>query len=185
MSQTHEMPPVRASLADIRKSYAALSGIDLTPQMAALCRRRIERAGPATRVEVREADARSLPYAAASFDAVHMLSTLELFDTPDIPRVLCEVKRVLKPQGRLGLGSLSREGHERSTVLRLCEWLCQKLPRYASCRPICVERLVKEGGFSILKGREVHGFFPMKLLVAVQPTGTRVNRPRNPTWFCA
>ncbi|HEX77625.1 MAG TPA: methyltransferase domain-containing protein [Dehalococcoidia bacterium] len=71
--------------------------------------------------------------------AIYMASTLELFDTPDIPRVLQEIKRVLKPRGRLVVASMSREGHENSKFLRFYEWLHQRFPRYASCRPIYVE----------------------------------------------
>lgn len=143
-------------------------GIDITPEMLRLCRRRTEKAGLASRVELTEGEARSLPYGARKFDAVHVVSTLELFDTADIPRVLEEVRRVLKPQGRLGLASLSREGHEGSIVLRIYEWLHRHLAEYASCRPIYVERSVVEAGFSILKRDEmfVGGLFPTKLLVA-------------------
>jgi len=40
------------------------------------------------------------------FDAVYMASVLELFNTPDIPRILREVKRVLKPEGHLVVVSI-------------------------------------------------------------------------------
>ncbi len=143
-------------------------GVDITPEMLSQARRRIGRAGFSGRVELKQGDARELSCGQGTFDAVYMLSTLELFDTPDIPKVLREVKRVLTLDGRLGLGSFSREGHEQSVLLRAYEWLHHRAPRYASCRPIYVERSLREAGFRLLKSDDLllGGIFPMKLVVA-------------------
>ena len=97
-----------------------------------------------------------------------MASTLELFDTPDIPKVLEEIKRVLKPGGRLGVVSMSKEGHEDSLFLKFYEWLHKKVPKYASCRPIYVEELVREAGYKITGTEEfmLTGLVPEKIVVA-------------------
>ena len=143
-------------------------GIDLTPEMVELAKKRLEKEGLADRVELYEGDAREMPYEDNKFDAVYMAATLELFDTPDIPRVLAEVKRVLKPEGRLGLVSMPKEGHENSIVLRCYEWVHRAFPRYASCRPIYVEDSVREAGFRITRTEEmvIAGVFPMKIVIA-------------------
>ena len=129
-------------------------GIDVTPQMLELTRKRLKRAGFMDRVELYEGDARRMPYQNGKFDAVYMASTLELFDTPDIPVVLNEVKKVLKPSGRLGVASLTKEGREGSLFIRFYEWLHQKVPKYANCRPIYVEKLIEDAGYQITKTEE-------------------------------
>ena len=133
-------------------------GIDITPQMLEITRKRLKKAELMDRVELYEGDARSMPYEDNKFDAVYITSTLELFDTPDIPRVLNEIKRVLKLSGRLGVASMTKEGWGGSLSIRLFmgfyEWLHQKIPKYASCRPIYVENSVKDAGYEITKTEE-------------------------------
>ena len=143
-------------------------GIDITPQMLEITRKRLRKAGLMDRVELYEGDAKSMPYQDNKFDAVYMASTLELFDTPDIPRVLQEIKRVLKPSGRLGIASLTKEGRESSLFLRFYEWLHQKIPKCVNCRPIYVEKSVEDVGYEITKTEEfvILKLVPWKLLVA-------------------
>jgi len=81
-----------------------------------------------------------------------MSFTLELFDTPEIPAVLKEIKRVLKPKGRLGVASMSKEDGE-SRLLKAYEWVHKNFPVIADCRPIYVEKSIRDAGYSI-KSRE-------------------------------
>ncbi len=160
------------SLREIAKSVGAAGkayGIDITPEMLRLAEKRLRKAKLMDRVELHEGDARSMPYEDDMFDAVNMAGTLELFDTPDIPRVLGEIKRVLKPNGRLGITSLSKEGRESFWFLRFYEWVHQKLPKYASCRPIYVEPTIKNAGFDIVGRQEfmLMKLVPMKLVIAI------------------
>ena len=123
-------------------------GIDISPGMLEVARRRLEKAGLFNRTELHCGDAATLPYRSNSFDAVFMSFTLELFDTPEIPPVLAEVKRVLKPGGRLGVVSISRENGE-SIPLRVYEWAHRKWPKYIDCRPIYVEGSLTDAGYEI------------------------------------
>ena len=145
-----------------------LCGLDLTPQMIARARRRLERKGLASRVELREGDARQMPYEDRHFDAVYVAAALELLNTPDIPVVLGEIRRVLKAGGRLVLSSMPKEGHEGSLVWRVYEWLHRTVPQVASCRPIYVEDSVRDAGFEIVTAEEIKiaGIFPMKIVLA-------------------
>ena len=146
-------------------------GIDLTPKMVELASNRLYQEKLTDKVELKEGDAREMPYKSQMFDAVYLASTLELFDTPDIPKVLQEIKRVLKATGRICVVSIPKENHEHSIVLRMYEWFHKTFPKYASCRPIYVEDSIKDGGYDIMKTEELmmDGLFPMKIVVA-KPT---------------
>lgn len=78
--------------ADVR-----LTGVDFSPAMLDLARRRAAELGRP--VALREADAGALPFSAASFDAV--VCTFGLCAIPDDSRAVSEMKRVLRPGGLL------------------------------------------------------------------------------------
>jgi demethylmenaquinone methyltransferase/2-methoxy-6-polyprenyl-1,4-benzoquinol methylase len=143
-------------------------GIDLTPKMVELARNKLMRHAFVRRAEICEGDARDMPYENQKFDAIYLASTLELFDTPDIPKVLNEIKRVLKPTGRICVISIPKENHESSIVLKMYEWFHKMFPKYASCRPIYVEDSIKEGGYEIINKDEImmDRIFPMKIVIA-------------------
>jgi demethylmenaquinone methyltransferase/2-methoxy-6-polyprenyl-1,4-benzoquinol methylase len=123
-------------------------GLDISPGMLQVTRRRLEKARLMDRVELYCGDAASLPYNDSTFSAVFMSFTLELFDTPEISIVLNEVKRVLIPGGRLGVVSMSTD-KRHSFMLRLYEWTHQKWPKYVDCRPIPVQQSLKDVGYQI------------------------------------
>ncbi|MGP3947496.1 class I SAM-dependent methyltransferase [Streptomyces sp. 7N604] len=74
-----------------------LTGIEWSPQMLAIARRRANELGRTA--ELREADAQDLPFPDASFDTV--VCTLSLCAIADDRRAIAEMNRVLKPGGRL------------------------------------------------------------------------------------
>ena len=78
-------------------SDVSLTGIDLSPEMLDIARARAAALG--REVELREADAQALPFEDRSFDTV--VCTYSLCNVPDEVRTIAEMKRVLKPGGRL------------------------------------------------------------------------------------
>jgi demethylmenaquinone methyltransferase/2-methoxy-6-polyprenyl-1,4-benzoquinol methylase len=110
-------------------------------------------------------DALNLPNADDQFEAVFMSFALELFDSPEIPQLLGQVKRVLKPNGRLGVVSMAKEDGA-SPMLKIYEWLHQVLPQVVDCRPIYVEQSIREAGFAI-QYQQRFGMFGLPVEIAV------------------
>ena len=76
-----------------------VTGIELSPQMAELGRRRAEEIG--REVDMRVGDATDLPFTDESFDTV--VCTYGLCTIPDDAAAIREAKRVLRPGGRIVL----------------------------------------------------------------------------------
>jgi len=143
-------------------------GIDLSEGMRAQARERLEREQLIDRVELACGDATHLPYADGWVDAVFMSFTLELFDTPEIPRVLAECKRVLRSGGRIGVVAMTKEGREGFAV-EAYEWTHQHFPNLLDCRPIFVRRALEQAGFSIQEASIAHMWVPVEIVVAEKP----------------
>src|SRR5436305_8973787 len=78
---------------------AKLVGIDLSPGMLAIARRRAQDLGRT--IDLRQSDAQQLPFGDGSFDTV--VGTLVLCSVPDDRRAIAEVARVLRPNAQLVL----------------------------------------------------------------------------------
>jgi len=142
-------------------------GIDISSGMLKVASNKLRKARLTDRVELYCGDAVYLPYSDNTFDVVFMSFTLELFDTPEIPRVLEEIKRVLKPGGRLGMVSMSKEDGD-STISRLYEWSHKKWPRYVDCRPIYLERFLVDAGYKTLSKRKIRLMgLPGEIVIAI------------------
>jgi len=159
----HCLKRIAESVGPKGKAY----GIDLSTGMMEISKERLEKAGLEDRVKLFCGDAANLPFDDSTFDAVFMSFTLELFDTPEIPKVLEQIKRVLKPEGRLVVVSMSKENGE-SIFLRLYEWIHNKWPKYVDCRPIYVEQSLREAGYTVKSKEKVRLFrLPGEIVVAV------------------
>jgi len=125
-------------------------GVDLAPGMIRQAAARLRRTGLADRAELLVGDASSIRCADASFDALFTAFTLELFDTPEIPLVLAECRRVLRPGGRVAVVSLSRAA-PIGWPTRLYERLHDRFPAALDCRPIHARLALEAAGFEHLR----------------------------------
>ncbi len=153
-------------LANLVGKTGKVYGVDISPRMLEIAKHRLDRAGVIDRVTLCCEDAVNLTFNNYIFDAIFMSFTLELFDTPEIPIILGEIKRVLKNNGRISLISMSKES-ERSQLLNLYEWAHKKWPKYIDCRPIYLGRSLREAGFKIRKEEKIRLFgLPCEIVVA-------------------
>lgn len=123
-------------------------GIDLSDKMLQLSRERVEEQGLGDLVELTSGDALHLPYASETLDGVFLSFTLELFDTPEIPQVLAECRRVLKEEGRVVVVGMSRIQPD-GLMTTIFEWTHRHFPNYLDCRPILVRKTLEDAGFHI------------------------------------
>jgi SAM-dependent methyltransferase len=84
-------------LARVASGGATAVGVDISPVMLRAARRRLGRRG-----HIGHANANDLPYAEGLFDAAYAVNVLYFW--PDAIATLREIRRVLRPGGRLMLG---------------------------------------------------------------------------------
>jgi ubiquinone/menaquinone biosynthesis C-methylase UbiE len=94
-----------AALAAARR-FGEVVGVDYVPSLLEEGRERARAEG--WQVDFREGDAEDLPFPDNSFDVV--LSTLGAMFAPDQEKVACELLRVLKPGGKIGMAHWTPDG---------------------------------------------------------------------------
>jgi len=137
------------SLAKAVGPTGRVIGLDISDGMLVIARERLGQEGLEERVDLHLGDAAKLDFLeAGSLDGVFMSFTLELFDNPEIPRVLQECHRILKPGGRLAVVSMTKTTPPGMAV-RIYEWFHEHMPDYADCRPIFARQALEQSGFTI------------------------------------
>ncbi len=137
----------RHTLELARRGFVNVEGIDRSHYLITRARSRAKKEG--LTIKFREGDARKLPQAADSFDAVMVMgNSFGYFETAeDDLKVLREISRVLKPGGKVFLdvtdGDYMRENFEK----RSWEWLDKK-------HFVCRERSLSADGQRLIS-REV------------------------------
>lgn len=123
-------------------------GVDISPGMAEVAKERLKQAGFDGQVDVQVAEVPPLPFEDGRFDAAFMSFTLELFDVDQIPVVLAEIRRVLKPGGKLGVVGMELQ-KDPNFATRTYQWFHRHFPHIVDCRPIDVPGRVAQAGFQI------------------------------------
>ena len=163
----HSLVSLAQSVGPTGKVY----GLDLSERMLDVARDNLHKAGLAERVELTCGDAVKLAYPSDALDAIFMSFTLELFDTPEIPKVLAECKRVLRPGGRIVVVAVSKNG-EGGLILELYEWSHRHFPNLVDCRPIFVRQSLETAGFRIESTERKMMWVPVEVVLAVKMEGS-------------
>ena len=142
-------------------------GIDLSEGMLRLAQENLQKQGLAGRAELTVGDGLKLPYPSGALDGVFMTFTLELFDTPEIAPFLAECRRALRPEGRIVVVGMSKEGRH-GVVFHLYEWTHKHFPNFVDCRPIFVARALEEARFRVFKKENRDIWVPVEVVLAVK-----------------
>ena len=133
-------------LATAVSPNGTVDGIDISDGMLAISENRVREAGFSDSVQLHLGDATHLPFETERFDGIFMSFTLELFDTPEIPKVLTQCFNVLRPGGRIAVVSLAKKP---GLAVRIYEWFHEKMPVAVDCRPILAQSNLTTAGFTI------------------------------------
>jgi ubiquinone/menaquinone biosynthesis C-methylase UbiE len=144
-------------------------GIDLSARMLRVSESRIEKEGLMGRVGLFQCDAAHLPFKTETFDGIFMSFTLELFDAPEIPIVLKELRTGLRHGGRICIVSLTKLG-ERGLVRDLYKLAHDRFPILVDCRPIFVRRALEDAGLEVINATQnsIWGL-PVEIVLAERP----------------
>ena len=150
---------------------AVFSGMDISTSMLALTEQRLRSSGFSQFV-LKEGSATQIPYSSNTFDVLYNGYMLDLIPEEEMPGILAEFKRVLKPGGRMILLNMSKADQE--TVLfreRLYQFLPPKLVLYlmGGCRPVLMEDLTLRAGFHQVRRTYLGGKAPSEIVTAMNP----------------
>lgn len=121
-------------------------GVDLTPAMLRRARARMAGTGH-TRYALHRAEAGALPFSADTFDAVYSSYLIDVLPRPHIRRALAEMRRVLRPGGRLVLVYLAPPDRLGG---RFWASLARRVPHlFGGARPVDVRPPLRRVGFSV------------------------------------
>ncbi|MCC7084082.1 MAG: class I SAM-dependent methyltransferase [Pirellulales bacterium] len=154
-------------LANAVGADGLVCGVDLSDKMVEMAQELVAAAGVAERVELKQGDGQAIPYPDETFDGMFTSFTLELFDTPEIPKFLAECKRVLKPGGRCAVVAVSKMGKE-GAILKAYEWTHKHFPNLVDCRPIYAKAALEAAGFAIQASEIENMWVPVEIVVGVK-----------------
>jgi ubiquinone/menaquinone biosynthesis C-methylase UbiE len=129
-------------------------GLDYSEGMKKVTLQNLKKKNIETAVELVTANVKNMPYADDTFDVVFVSFVIDLLQKDDIPKALSEIKRVLKPGGRLIVVSMTKKGNGIYRLARWAyEWMYYKWPMIlgyrTSCRPLYIENDLLRAGLII------------------------------------
>ncbi len=150
------------ALARAVGSGGRIVGLDLSRTMLELTRRTSD-------TSLCEGDAVALPFAARSFDRLFCAYVLDLLPAADLPHALAEFARVLRPDGRVALVSLT-EGTTVASRLFVAAWNLRfrwNARLLGGCRPLQLLPILDHGGLTMVHRRVIVQWgFPSEVVVA-------------------
>ena len=104
-----------------------LTGLDISPDMISVAQRNAAEYGLTERTQYVESNGATMPFDDQMFDAV--FSNGSLHEWSDVPHTLSEIRRVLKPGGRVFISDLRRD------IMAPIKWLMWLAVKPKAIRP--------------------------------------------------
>ncbi len=146
-----------------RNPHGLNAGIDISEGMLAKAQEKL--AGTSARVELKAGSAFQIPFPDHTFDLLTNGYMFDLMPFEEMPRILAEFRRVLKPAGRLVLIDMTIGERFGS---RIYEGIYKLAPAVmGGCRGVCLSEPLKQAGFQVVT-REYHQqlLFPSEVILA-------------------
>src|SRR5512138_1898936 len=131
-------------LAQAVGSTGKVDALDLSEAMLGQARAKLANMGLKERVHFKQGDARALPYPDESFDLVYNGYMFDLIPLDGFLPILQEMKRVLRPGGKLVLVNMSKPDERKTFFEKVYEKGWAVMP----CRPVLMSEYLKPAGFT-------------------------------------
>jgi 2-polyprenyl-6-hydroxyphenyl methylase/3-demethylubiquinone-9 3-methyltransferase len=141
---------------ELARRGAAVVGVDPAAELLDVARNHAEQSS--LQVDYRHGTGEQIPADAESFDIVVCVDVLE--HVADLPRVLTEVRRVLKPNGLFLYDTINRTPFSFLWMIVALEWISGRIPRGTHdwrmfIKPTELNDLLHRTGFESLQQRGV------------------------------
>jgi demethylmenaquinone methyltransferase/2-methoxy-6-polyprenyl-1,4-benzoquinol methylase len=130
-------------LAQAVGTAGTVDALDLSDTMLEQARAKIETQGWSQRVHFRQGNARELPYPDETFDLVYNGYMFDLIPLDGFLPILNEMRRVLKPGGKLVLVNMSKPDERKTFFEKIYEKGWAVMP----CRPVLMSGYLELAGF--------------------------------------
>lgn len=133
-----------AGLAQAVGPTGSVDALDLSEAMLDQARTKIEKLGLGPRVHFKQGNARELPYMDNTFDLVYNGYMFDLIPLEGFTAILKEMRRVLKPGGKLILVNMSKPDERKTFYEKIYEKGWAVMP----CRPVLMSGYLEPAGFT-------------------------------------
>jgi len=142
-------------------------GLDVALGMLEVANQRLTETGRYGGAPFLLGDGRRLPFAGETFDCLLNTYTFEVLATPDIPPVLDECLRVLKPGGRIAVVNLTDgEGVDAAMTEDWKRRYIEDPEFFGGARPLHLQRMLEARGFIKVSRTYVGPHWPSEVLLA-------------------
>ncbi len=133
-----------------------VNALDLSEDMLAQARTKLDRFGLSPRVVFKQGNAQALPYPDSTFDVLYNGYMFDLIPIGGFMPILQEFARVLKPGGKIVLVNMSKPDSRKTFYEAIYERGIAVMP----CRPVLMEPLLEPAGFAAVTRlyRPTHGW---------------------------